>query len=298
MSIEVIDVTKRYGERHALLNVSVSIPSNCITALLGPNGSGKTTLMRILIGYLKPDSGTAKIMGIDVATNSIAVKQITGYLPENNPLYSDMFVKEYLLFIGKIKKAENLKRRLEEVIEITGIGNYYKSKIKELSKGYRQRVGIAASLINDPPVLILDEPTTGLDPIQVLEIRSLIRKIARNKTILFSTHILPEAEKTSDFVVIIHRGRIHACKKTDEIVNMNKKNRVLVVEWEKEPPYLPSDLKILKIGKTTWEIEYEDESPEHLIYELSNQWNIPVISASYRESPLESFFREIITSEQ
>jgi len=295
--VEVIE--KKFGKTYALRNVSFDVPCQGITVLLGPNGSGKTTLMRILMGYINPDCGIAKVGDYDVITQKTQVRKICGYLPENNPLYMDMYVREYLHFVGKIKKTPQLKSRIEEVLNMTGLETHANKKIKELSKGYRQRVGLASAIINDPPFLILDEPTSGLDPIQVIEIRALIKNMGKDKTILLSTHILPEAEKLSDFVIIIHKGQILAKKTIDEILKMTQPKKIMVVEWEKAPHKIPHspNFNIYQISPVLWEIEYEDEDPYHYLLKFSEELKIPIVSTRYRETSLESFFREIVMSE-
>jgi len=297
--IYVEGIGKKFGQTYALRSVSFEVPCQGITVLLGPNGSGKTTLMRILMGYINPDCGIAKVGGYDIINQKTQVRRICGYLPENNPLYMDMYVREYLNFIGKIKKTPQLKRRIEEVLNMTGLETHANKKIKELSKGYRQRVGLASAIINDPPFLILDEPTSGLDPIQVLEIRALIKNMGKDKTILLSTHILPEAEKLSDYVIIIHRGQILAQKTISEILNMTKPKKIMVVEWEKPPDRMPhsKSFNIYQISPVLWEVEYEEEDPHNYLLKFSEELKISIVSTRYRETSLESFFREIVMSE-
>ncbi|MEM2146357.1 MAG: ABC transporter ATP-binding protein, partial [Candidatus Jordarchaeaceae archaeon] len=229
--VSIKNLKYRYptSEKDILKGVSLEIPEGKVTALLGPNGSGKTTLMRIIIGYITPTSGTVYINGINILDNPQYARKNIGYLPENNPLYMDMYVYEYLHFIGSIKKTQNLRKRIKEVLEIVGLEEYVKFKIGALSKGYKQRVGLAAALINDPPILILDEPTSGLDPIQVLGIRNLIKSMSGNKTIIFSTHILPEAEKIADFIVIMHKGRLLAAEASSELSSLPVNSKIMVV---------------------------------------------------------------------
>ena len=211
MSIKVQNVTKLYGEQKALNNVSFEIGSGEIVGLLGPNGAGKSTLMKIITCFIPPTSGKLSVNNHDVISQSIEVKKIIGYLPENNPLYLDMYVKEYLEFIAGIHKLGNkTNERVNLMIDITGLEDERKKKIGALSKGYRQRVGLAQALIHDPEVLILDEPTSGLDPNQIVEIRNLILKIGQKKTIMLSTHIMQEVEAICDRVIIIDKGKIVA----------------------------------------------------------------------------------------
>ena len=208
MSIIVEKVTKLYGEQKALDSVSFSIDKGEIVGLLGPNGAGKSTLMKIITCYKQQTSGEVRVCGFDVTENSIEIRRRIGYLPENNPLYLDMYVKESLEFVGGVHKVKNLKERVKEMIEITGLEREQHKKLAALSRGYRQRVGLAHALIHEPEVLILDEPTSGLDPNQLIEIRGLIKKIGKTKTVLFSTHIMQEVEAICDRAIIIDRGKI------------------------------------------------------------------------------------------
>ena len=210
--IEVQQVTKKYGAITAVENISFSVAKGEIVAFLGPNGAGKTTTMRLLTGYLPATEGTVRIAGYDVYDSPIEVKQRIGYLPENPPLYLELTVLEYLTFVGRIKgmMADRLKERRAEVLNQTGLVEVQNRVIGKLSRGYRQRVGLAQALLHDPPVLILDEPTVGLDPNQIIEIRDLIKSLAGSHTIILSTHILPEATALCQRVIIIHQGRIAA----------------------------------------------------------------------------------------
>jgi len=211
MSIEVSNVIKTYGEQRALDEVSFSIEKGEIVGLLGPNGAGKSTLMKIITCFIPPDSGEVKVYGYDIFEESLQVREKVGYLPEHNPLYLDMFVKEYLEFVAGIHKlGKNTRKRIEEMIELTGLQLEQKKKIGALSKGYRQRVGLAQALIHDPEVLILDEPTSGLDPNQIQDIRNLIRSIGSQKTVMLSTHIMQEVEAICDRAIIINKGKIVA----------------------------------------------------------------------------------------
>ena len=208
MSIEVKGLTKIYGGQKAVDNISFTVGSGEIVGFLGPNGAGKSTTMKIITGYLQANEGTVEVCGIKVKNDSIDTKKRIGYLPEANPLYYDMYVREYLDFISGVHQVQNKKHRIEEVIKITGLTPESNKTIGQLSKGYKQRVGLAAALIHDPEVLILDEPTTGLDPNQIIEIRELIKNLGRDKTVLFSSHILQEVEALCDRVIIINKGRI------------------------------------------------------------------------------------------
>lgn len=210
MSIEVSQLTRMYGAQKAVDDVSFKLNKGEIVGFLGPNGAGKSTTMRIITGYLQPDSGTALVSGINVQEDPLSAKKKIGYLPEANPLYYDMYVKEYLDFVADIHKIDNKKQKINDIIETVGLTVERRKKTGQLSKGYKQRVGLAAALLHDPEVLILDEPTTGLDPNQIIEIRDLIRSLGKNKTVLFSTHILQEVEALCDRIIIINKGHLVA----------------------------------------------------------------------------------------
>lgn len=217
--INLRNVTKRFGERKALDGVSFEVKDGEVLGFLGPNGAGKTTTMRIITGFLKPSGGSVTVNGLSVLDHSVSVRKMLGYLPESALLYQDMLAGEYLDFIADVRglRGERKLSRLEETVEVCGIGSVLGQPIGELSKGYKQRVGLAQALVHDPPILILDEPTSGLDPNQIVEIRSLIKSIGRSKTVILSTHILPEVSATCDRVVIINRGRIAASGTTEEL---------------------------------------------------------------------------------
>ena len=221
MSIEVAGLQKNYGAQKAVNDISFNIHKGEIVGFLGPNGAGKSTTMKMITGYLTADAGKALVCGIDVALDPISVKQKIGYLPEANPLYVEMYVREYLDFIAGVHQLVNRKKAIEDVIFLTGLTIESKKKISELSKGYKQRVGLAAALIHDPEVLILDEPTSGLDPDQIIEIRNVIKAQGKNKTVLFSTHILQEVEAICDRVIIINKGKIVA---DDTLLNLTASN--------------------------------------------------------------------------
>jgi ABC-2 type transport system ATP-binding protein len=224
MSIEVSKVVKVYGEQRALDEVSFGIVPGEIVGLLGPNGAGKSTLMKIITCFIPPDSGEVKVCGHDIFEESILVREKVGYLPEHNPLYLDMYVREYLEFVAGIHKLGPATRaKVAEMIEITGLAVEQKKKIGALSKGYRQRVGLAQALIHDPEVLILDEPTSGLDPNQIQDIRGLIRSIGKEKTVMLSTHIMQEVEAICDRAIIIHKGKIVA---DDRLAQLTKKTNL------------------------------------------------------------------------
>jgi ABC-2 type transport system ATP-binding protein len=208
VSITIEKVNKFYSKQQALTDISFSLKKGEIVGFLGPNGAGKSTLMKIITCYLQQDSGKVKVCDLDTQEKDILVKAKIGYLPEHNPLYTDMYIKEYLSFVGSIYKIDNLKNRIAEIIQKTGLTTEQSKKIKELSKGFKQRVGLAAALIHNPEVLILDEPTTGLDPNQLVEIRNLIKKVGKDKTVFLSTHIMQEVDKMCNRVIIINKGKI------------------------------------------------------------------------------------------
>ncbi len=217
MSIKIHNLTKFYGDHKAVNQISFEVREGEIVGFLGPNGAGKSTTMKIVTCFLSPSEGKVEVNGFDVVNDSAKVKKITGYLPEHNPLYQDLYIREYLQYVGKLYKLKgaDLKRRVDEIINLTGLEKEQNKKIEELSKGYKQRVGLAQALIHDPDILVLDEPTTGLDPNQIVEVRNLIKSISKTKTVLLSTHIMQEVKAICDRVVIIHDGKIVA----DDTVN-------------------------------------------------------------------------------
>jgi len=222
MSIIINKVNKFYGKQQALTDVSFSLNKGEIVGFLGPNGAGKSTLMKIITCYLEQDSGKVQVCDLDTVEQNLKVKEKIGYLPENNPLYTDMYIKEYLTFVGRIYKVENLNNRITEIIQQTGLTNEQSKKIGELSKGFKQRVGLAAAFIHNPEILILDEPTTGLDPNQLVEIRNLIKEVGENKTVLLSTHIMQEVDKMCNRVIIINKGKIV----DDQLISNYQKNNI------------------------------------------------------------------------
>ena len=224
MSISVNNITKIYGTQKAVDGISFTVKKGEIVGFLGPNGAGKSTTMKMLTGYVQADAGEASIGGLVVTENNNETKKKIGYLPESNPLYNEMYVREYLRFIGNIHQVKSLETAVEKVIEMVGLKLESNKKIAQLSKGYKQRVGLAAALIHGPEVLILDEPTSGLDPNQIVEIRELIRRLGADKTVLFSSHILQEVEAICDRVIIINRGKIVA---DDYLQNLQQSNKSL-----------------------------------------------------------------------
>lgn len=222
MSITINNINKKYGNQQALSNISFSLKKGEIVGFLGPNGAGKSTLIKIICCYLSQDNGQVEVCNIDTQKQDLLVKSKIGYLPEQNPLYLDMYIQEYLYFIGGIYKVKKLKKRIAEIINKTGLNSEKKKKIRELSKGFKQRVGLAAALIHNPEILILDEPTTGLDPNQLVEIRNLIKEVGKEKTVLLSTHIMQEVDKMCNRVIIINKGKIV----DDRLISNLKENNI------------------------------------------------------------------------
>ena len=222
MSITIEKVNKFYGKQQALADVSFSLKKGEVVGFVGPNGAGKSTLMKIITCYLQQDSGKVQVCKLDTLEEDLQVKSRIGYLPENNPLYTDMYIKEYLFFVGDLYKINNLKMRVDKIIQQTGLTPEQGKKISQLSKGYKQRVGLAAALIHNPDILILDEPTTGLDPNQLVEIRNLIKEVGKNKTVLLSTHIMQEVDKICNRLIIINQGKIV----DDQLISHFTKNNI------------------------------------------------------------------------
>ncbi len=222
MSIQINTINKFYGKQQALTDVSFTLNKGEVVGFLGPNGAGKSTLMKIITCYLQQDSGKVQVCNLDTQEQDLQVKAKIGYLPEQNPLYTNMFIKEYLSFVGEIYKVNNLNNRIAKIIEQTGLTSEQSKKIGELSKGYKQRVGLAAALIHNPVILILDEPTTGLDPNQLVEIRNLIKEVGKDKTVLLSTHIMQEVDKMCNRVIIINKGKIV----DDQLISNYQKNNI------------------------------------------------------------------------
>jgi ABC-2 type transport system ATP-binding protein len=233
MSIQVDHITKLYGSQKALDDVSFSVGGSEVVGFLGPNGAGKSTMMKILTCYLPPTNGTAVVCGHDVGSASLEVRRNVGYLPEHNPLYVDLYVREYLVFVAGIHGMARKEERVKEMIDLVGLGREQHKRIGQLSKGYRQRVGLAQAMIHDPKVLILDEPTSGLDPNQLVEIRSLIKEVGRSKTVLLSTHIMQEVEAICDRVIILDKGRIVADDSASTLRSGSQQRAVIEVEFDR-----------------------------------------------------------------
>ncbi|WP_127128324.1 gliding motility-associated ABC transporter ATP-binding subunit GldA [Pseudoflavitalea rhizosphaerae] len=302
MSIEVKGLTKNYGEQKAVNDVSFAIGRGEIVGFLGPNGAGKSTTMKIITGYLAADAGQAVVCGIDVMERPLEAKAKIGYLPEANPLYFDMYVREYLDFIADVHKVQNKKQTIGKVIETVGLTPESKKKIGQLSKGYKQRVGLAAALIHDPEVLVLDEPTTGLDPNQILEIRELIRTLGVNKTVIFSSHILQEVEAICDRVVIINKGQLVADDSLTALRSRSNHTATLKVIF-KEPleaawmERLSAVDKVNRITPNEWELVCKDvQEANKQLMELALQHNLNIVSLQSGEQSLEEVFRSLTSS--
>jgi ABC-2 type transport system ATP-binding protein len=299
VSIKVEDISKFYGSQEALSHISFEANKGEIIGFLGPNGAGKSTLMKILTAYISASSGNASVAGFDVVEEAIEVKKRIGYLPEHNSLYTDMYVKEYLHFIGSLYGIANISARIEETIKLVKLEVEQHKKIEELSKGYRQRVGLAAAIIHDPEVLILDEPTTGLDPNQLAEIRSLIMHIGKEKTVLLSTHIMQEVEAMCSRVLIINKGKIIADKSTKDLKRSFIEKDVLEVEFDHEidEALLKNDfpsIQLEALGKNQFKIispSGKDIRASLFDWAVKNERSI--LSLRLVENKLEDVFKQL-----
>jgi len=295
MSIEVKNISKSYGAQKALDNVSFSVKKGEIVGFLGPNGAGKSTLMKILTTFLNADEGLATVNGNDVTENQKAVQLSIGYLPEHNPLYLDLYVREYLAFNADVYKVS--KSRIEEVIQLTGLSPESHKKIGQLSKGFRQRVGLATALLHNPDVLILDEPTTGLDPNQLVEIRNVIKNVGKDKTVFLSTHIMQEVEAICDRVIIIDHGKIVTDKKLNKLVS-EEKEQIIEVEFDKaiEEAVLAalSNIKTYKnIGGNLWTLTFNtEEDMRPIVFDFAHDNGLKTLQISLKSKNLEEIFRE------
>ncbi len=299
MSIKVSEVTKVYGEQFALNKVSFEIGSGEVVGFLGPNGAGKSTLMKIITCYLTPTTGKVEVCGINVTDDPLKVKQKVGYLPEHNPLYLDMYVKEYLQFIAGLHKIPNPKQKVEEMIEMVGLTVEQKKKIGALSKGYRQRVGLAQALIHEPEVLILDEPTSGLDPNQLEDIRKLIINIGKKKTIMLSTHIMQEVEAICGRVIIIDKGEIKADNETKKLQKEQTKRQVIFVEFDKEIgrnklASIAGVKNVKPVEGNIWVVEAEQmDDFRPVIARFANDNGLLVLALRKEEQSLEDVFKNL-----
>jgi len=298
MSLEVQHISKVYGSQKALDEVSFSIDKNEIVGFLGPNGAGKSTLMKILTTYLEPTSGHAKVNGFSIQDQVVQVQKSVGYLPEHNPLYLEMYIREYLRFHAAIYKIP--KTRVEEVILETGLSPEAHKKIGQLSKGYRQRVGLACALLHNPEVLILDEPSTGLDPNQIIEIRDLIKKSGKDKTVFLSTHIMQEVEAICDRVIIINQGKIVADHKLSELTQNQQQLIEVVFDSPVDKQLFNSIPKLSKLIQTTpTSFELIFDTPEDMrseVFEFVTTHQLKMIHLNRKQKTLETIFRELTTT--
>ncbi|WP_405351272.1 gliding motility-associated ABC transporter ATP-binding subunit GldA [Nonlabens sp. Asnod3-H03] len=300
MSIEVQNISKNYGSQKTLDKISFSIKSGEIVGFLGPNGAGKSTMMRILTTYLNPNEGSATVNGHDILTAQKEVQESIGYLPESNPLYPEMYVREYLDFSAGVYHIKDAKNRITQVIEETGLTSHIGKKISQLSKGYKQRVGLANALLHQPKVLILDEPTTGLDPNQLVEIRQLIKKVGAHTTILLSTHIMQEVEAMCDRVIIINNGKIVA----DDYLKNLKSDAAQVIEvefdYKVEPELLNRITKVREVTDLvkepgfTYSLRFEtQEDMRSAVFDFAHDNELKILSLNKRNKNLETMFQEL-----
>lgn len=307
MSIEVRCLTKIYGNQKAIDNISFTVNNGEIVGFLGPNGAGKSTTMKIITGYIEADKGEVYIDGLPATSNSTDAKKKIGYLPEGNPLYYEMYVREYLAFIGAVHNIENVQAKIKNVIEVTGLLLESKKKIGQLSKGYKQRVGLAAALIHEPEVLILDEPTSGLDPNQIIEIRALIKKSGENKTVLFSSHILQEVEAICSRVIIINKGNIVADDSLSNLqTHQNIAHIIITFSQSVDKSLLENIEGVQHVDKLSSQgnsasqqsFKLQTSSPEILrtkLIKLSLENNLNIVSLQNENHSLEDVFRNLTT---
>jgi len=295
MSIEVLSVSKSYETQLALNEISFSATKGEIIGFLGPNGAGKSTMMKILTGYISPTKGTVFVSGIDVVKNPIAAKAKIGYLPEQNPLYQEMYVREYLQFQASIFKVS--KETIATVVEDVGLIPEVHKKISQLSKGYQQRVGLAAALIHNPDVLILDEPTTGLDPNQLQEIRTLLKKLGKEKTILFSTHIMQEVEAVCDRVIIIKKGELLVDTSIEELKDSNEQIIEVTFDYKIEEQFiqrLPNIISYKNNFDNTWYITFNSsEDMRGVIFDFAQENGLKILELNSKNQSLETLFTKL-----
>ncbi len=298
MSIEVTNLSKFYGEQAAVNDITFSIKKGEIVGFLGPNGAGKSTTMKMITGFIPSSEGTIKVCGKEVSVDAIETRKHIGYLPENNPLYLDMYVKEYLEFVGKIYKLKNVRERVKEMIQLVGLEVEQNKKIGMLSKGYRQRVGLAQAIIHNPDVLILDEPTSGLDPNQLVEIRDLIRRIGKEKTVMLSTHILQEVEAICDRVIIIRQGKLVADNLASNL-QVATDTQVVYAEFDgaiskQVLSKIPGVSKLEQVNSSTYLIESESiDDLRKTVAQFAQQNNLLVLTLRTEEKSLEEVFKTL-----
>ena len=295
MSIVVNHLSKFYTNQKALDSLSFSIEKGEVVGFLGPNGAGKSTLMKLLTGYLQASEGTAKINGLDCSQQRILAQKSIGYLPEHNPLYKEMYVREYLQFIAEIHKVP--KKEITSTLQKVGLMSEAHKKIQQLSKGYQQRVGIAAAILHQPDVLILDEPTTGLDPNQLVEIRTLIKEIGKEKTVLFSTHILQEVEAVCNRVLILHKGKLVADRQLKSLKEGQAQIIEVTFDFQLEKRFfkeLSSLKEAVNIGETTWELTFEtDEDQRAEVFDFALKKGLKLLSLTSKNKSLDALFQEL-----
>jgi ABC-2 type transport system ATP-binding protein len=298
MSIEVSGLSKSFGGQRAVDGVSFSLPRGGITGFLGPNGAGKSTTLRMVTGYLEPDEGDVTVSGFSIRSQPLEVKRRIGYLPELNPLYPDMYVREYIGFVAELHGLRNARSRVEEAVEATGLRPEARKPIQHLSKGYKQRVGLAAALVHDPEVLVLDEPTSGFDPNQISDIRELVRRLGRDRTILFSSHILQEVEALCERVIIIHRGRIVADSPLADLRSRTGHGRLALLLDKPVGPEawqsLPADARPASEDGRSWSFESDDpEAMGRALMERCLSHGLNIVSLRTESGTLEEVFREL-----
>ena len=298
MSINIQDVSKLYGDQRALNEVSFSIPTGQVVGFLGPNGAGKSTMMKIITCFIPATAGKVEVCGLDVMDNSIEVRKRVGYLPEHNPLYLDMYVKEFLMFIAGIYKLPNRKERVAEMIEKVGLSKEQHKKIGALSKGYRQRVGLAQAMIHDPEVLILDEPTSGLDPNQLVEIRELIKNLGKEKTVMLSTHIMQEVEAICDRVIIINNGNIVADGSPQDLSDRSSRSVLRVefenVVFENQLMLIEGVDRVDAVSKTEWIIQgSESVDLRKIISKWANEQGELILTLQQEKQNMEDIFKDL-----
>lgn len=295
MSIKVQHLTKSYAAQKAVDDVSFTIEKGEIVGFLGPNGAGKSTVMKILTHFLQEFEGEAFINDISVQNQPLETQKVTGYLPEHNPLYSEMYVREYLTFHAEIYKIAT--KKIEDIISRVGLQSHAHKKIGELSKGYRQRVGLAAALLHDPEVLILDEPTTGLDPNQLTEIRNLIKEVGKDKTVLFSTHIMQEIEAVCDRVIVLHKGKIVADQNLKDLQNQNEQLIEVEFDVKIEKQFLqklPQLQSLKNVFDTTWELHFSIEKDMRpAVFDFAQTHGLKILNLTRKNKSLETLFKEL-----
>lgn len=302
MSIKVKNVSKFYGEQKALNDISFEIRKGEIVGFLGPNGAGKSTMMKILTGYIPASDGTAEVCGFNVAEADLEVKNRVGYLPEQNPLYLDMYVHEYLAFVARLHKVPSVEEKVKSIVKVVGLSLEQHKKIGALSKGYRQRVGLASALIHDPEVLILDEPTTGLDPNQIVEIRDLIKSLGKDRTVMLSTHILQEVEAICDKVIIINHGNVVADDSAGNLTG-NQNKLTIKVEFDQKVESnvlnsIPGVTDTKQVSETIWLLgSHRDNDIRQAVFKFAVDHDLSVLTIQREELSLEEVFKNLTQGE-